>query len=103
MEDLDARPRVALTALGASRLSSFAYATVPGAAGQLISYSLYRWEVTARETVIVGIVGAGGLGRLLQQQRAAFDYPGMAGTVCALVVVCLLVDLLSLAVRSTLR
>ena len=103
VEDLDRRPRGALTALGATRFSSFAYATMPGASGQLVSYTLYRWEVTARETVIVGIVGAGGLGRLLEQQRAAFDYPGMAGTVCALVVVCLLVDLLSLTVRTMLR
>ncbi len=52
---------------------------------------------------MVGVVGAGGLGRLLEQQRSAFDYPGMAGTVLALVVVCLVVDLLSLAVRTSLR
>ena len=103
VEELDGRPRDALSALGATPLASFAYASVPGAAGQLISYSLYRWEVTARETVIVGVVGAGGLGRLLEQQRAAFDFPAMAATVCALVVVCILVDLVSVAVRTSLR
>ena len=103
MEDLDRRPKDALSAIGASSWVSFAYATVPGASGQLISYSLYRWEVTARETVIVGLVGAGGLGRLFEQQRVAFDYSGMAGTVCALIAVCIVVDLVSLAVRSTLR
>ncbi|WP_432558182.1 PhnE/PtxC family ABC transporter permease [Granulicoccus sp. GXG6511] len=103
MEDLDRRPRDALSAIGATPWATFAYATVPGASGQLISYSLYRWEVTARETVIVGLVGAGGLGRLLEQQRVAFDYPGMAGTVLALVVVCVVVDLISVAVRTSLR
>lgn len=41
--------------------------------------------------------------RLLEQQRVAFDYPGMAGTVLALVVVCIIVDLVSLAVRTSLR
>ena len=103
VEELDRRPQDALDALGATRVASFAYAVIPGASGQFISYSLYRWEVTARETVIVGVVGAGGLGRLLEQQRAAFDYPAMAGTVTALVVVCILVDLVSLAVRTSLR
>lgn len=103
VEDLDPRPRDALSSVGASPWVSFAYATVPGASGQLISYGLYRWEVATRETVIVGLVGAGGLGRLMEQQRVAFDYAGMAGTVGALVVVCVVVDLISLAVRSTLR
>lgn len=103
VEELDPRPRDALTMLGARRTASFAYAAVPAAAGAMTAYSLYRWEVTARETVVVGVVGAGGLGRLLEQQRVAFDFPAMAGTVLALVVVCVLVDLVSMAVRSSLR
>ncbi|NPC95300.1 ABC transporter permease [Nocardioides sp. zg-DK7169] len=103
VEDLDQGPREVLAELGAPPLASFAYAVVPAAVGRLLAYSLYRWEVTARETVIVGVVGAGGLGRLLEQQRAGFDYPAMTTTVLALVAVCLLVDLLSLAVRATTR
>ncbi|WP_182526800.1 PhnE/PtxC family ABC transporter permease [Nocardioides dongkuii] len=103
VEELDQRPREALTELGAPPAASFAYASVPAAAGQLIALSLYRWEVTARETVVVGVVGAGGLGSLLEQQRAGFDYPAMATTVLALVAVCLVVDALSVAVRASLR
>ena len=103
VENLDPRPRDALRQLGAAPLAAFAYATVPAAAGQLASYSLYRWEVAVRETVVVGVVGAGGLGRLLEQQRVAFDHPAMATTVLALVVVSLLVDALSVAVRRSLR
>ena len=103
VENLDPRPRDALRQLGAAPLTAFAYATVPAAAGQLASYSLYRWEVAVRETVVVGVVGAGGLGRLLEQQRVAFDYPAMATTVLALVVVSLFVDALSVAVRRSLR
>lgn len=103
VEEFDQRPREALTEIGAPPLASFAYASVPAAAGQFIAYSLYRWEVTARETVIVGVVGAGGLGRLLEQQRAGFDYPAMTTTILALIAVCILVDALSIAVRSSLR
>jgi phosphonate transport system permease protein len=103
VENVDPRPRAALEQLGATPLTSFAYATVPAAAGQFASYSLYRWEVALRETVVVGVVGAGGLGRLLEQQRAAFDYPAMATTVLALVVLSLVVDALSVAIRRSLR
>jgi phosphonate transport system permease protein len=103
VENLDPRPRAVLEQLGATPLTSFAYATVPAAAGQFASYSLYRWEVALRETVIVGVVGAGGLGRLLEQQRAAFNYPAMATTVLTLIVLSLVVDALSVAIRRSLR
>ncbi len=103
VENLDPRPERSLRALGASSLSAFAYATVPLATSRFAAYSLYRWEVAARETVVVGVVGAGGLGRLLEQQRAAFNYPGMLATVLALVAVSVAVDLTSAAARRSLR
>jgi phosphonate transport system permease protein len=103
VEELDPSPRQALQQLGAPAIASFGYATLPAAAGPFVAYSLYRWEVAARETVVVGVVGAGGLGRLLEQQRAAFDVGGMTATVLALVVVSLLVDAVSVAVRRSLR
>ena len=103
VENLDPRPRDVLTGAGAPPVAAFAYATVPAAAGHFAAYGLYRWEVAARETVVVGVVGAGGLGRLLEQQRVAFDYPAMATTILALVVVSLLVDAVGMAVRRSLR
>ncbi|SDR89240.1 phosphonate transport system permease protein [Friedmanniella luteola] len=103
VENLDGRPRDALVRQGAPPLTSFAYAVVPAAAGQFASLSLYRWEVAVRETVIVGLVGAGGLGRMLEQQRVAFDLPAMATTVLTLVALSLLVDAASIGIRRSLR
>lgn len=103
VENLDGRPRAAIAGAGAPGLCSFAYATVPMSLSRFAAYALYRWEVAARETVVVGVVGAGGLGRLLEQQRAAFDYSGMVGTVLALVAVSVLIDLASAAARRSLR
>jgi len=59
-------------------------------------------HVGARQTVVVGVVSAGGLGRLLEQQRAAFDYPD-ATSVLALIAVSVAVDLVSAAARRSLR
>ncbi len=103
VENLDPRPTEALRAIGAPNLSAFAYATAPLSAARFASYSLYRWEVAARETVVVGVVGAGGLGRLLEQQRSAFNYPGMLTTILALIAVSIVVDLISAAARRSLR
>lgn len=103
VENLDPRPHEAVGALGAPSLAAFSYATVPLAGARFAAYALYRWEVAARETVVVGVVGAGGLGRLLEQQRSAFNYPGMLGTVLALVGVSIAVDVLSASARRSLR
>lgn len=103
VENLDPRPAGALAALGAGGAQSFAYGVLPVAFGRFAAYSLYRWEVAVRETVVVGVVGAGGLGRLLEQQRAAFDFSGMLGTVLALIVVSVVVDWISAWARRSLR
>jgi phosphonate transport system permease protein len=103
VENLDGRPATVLRAAGAGDVAVFAYATFPLAVTRFVAYALYRWEVAVRETVVVGVVGAGGLGRLLEQQRAAFDYSGMLGTVIALIVVSLVVDLASASARRALR
>lgn len=103
VENLDHRPAESLVALGAPGLAAFSYATLPLAASRFAAYGLYRWEVAARETVVVGVVGAGGLGRLLEQQRTAFDYAGMLATVLALVAVSVAVDLVSASARRSLR
>ena len=103
VENVDPRPGDALRALGSAGAPAFAYAILPASFTRFAAYSLYRWEVAVRETVVVGVVGAGGLGRLLEQQRAAFDFQGMLATVVALIVVSLLVDGISAWARRSLR
>lgn len=103
LETQDEGPVESLRALGAGPATAVAYAGVPGVSGQLLSLGLYRWEVATRDTVVLGIVGAGGLGRLLQEQRAAFDIGGMAATVLALVALSLAVDAVSATVRRSVR
>lgn len=103
IENADPAPGRILRMLGASRAGAFGYGTVPVVAPRFVALSLYRWEVAMRETVIVGLVGAGGLGRILSQQNAAFDRAGMVTTVLALVVLALAVDLLSARMRADLR
>lgn len=102
-ENLDARPLRALRAGGAPAPQVFCYGVIPAATPKFVAYGLYRWEVTIRETVVVGVVGAGGLGLLLNQQLAAFDYAGALTTLITLIVLTMLVDLVSAAIRRSLR
>jgi phosphonate transport system permease protein len=42
-----------------------------------VTYTLYRFEICIRETAVVGVVGAAGLGRLIAENLAAFRWPAI--------------------------
>ncbi|KJV32815.1 phosphonate ABC transporter permease [Aquitalea magnusonii] len=67
-EILESQPRELATALhlqGASRWQCLLYGLWPQALPELVSYSVYRWECAIRASAVMGFVGAGGVGQLL--------------------------------------
>jgi phosphonate transport system permease protein len=103
IENSDRVPARVLREAGVGRVPAMAYGSLPVVMPRFVSLSMYRWEVSARETVIVGLVGAGGLGRLLAEQNAAFDEAAMLTTVIALIVMSLAIDVVSARVRAAIR
>ena len=57
---------------GCSRLQAFSFGLLPQNAGELISYTVYRWECAIRSSVVLGFVGAGGLGQQLDSSMKMF-------------------------------
>ena len=57
---------------GSGRLQAFFYALLPQNAGELCSYTVYRWECAIRSSVVLGFVGAGGLGQQLDNSTKLF-------------------------------
>ena len=103
VENMDERPARALQALGTGRVRGFLYGVLPVTAPRFTAYTLYRWEIVIRETVVVGLVGAGGLGRLLAEQLSSFDYSGVAVTLLFYSVLTFLVDRGSASIRKAYR
>lgn len=97
------RHGTALVGLGATPLRALLYGDLPEAASRLAALSLYRWEVVVRDTLMVGVVGAGGLGQLVRDHLAARDLAAVTSVVLALVVVTAAIDTASLALRRRLR
>lgn len=62
-ESQDQRASAALLANGAGRMQAFAYGTLPTCLPEMVSYTVFRWECAIRSSVILGFVGAGGLGQ----------------------------------------
>lgn len=103
VENTDRGPEDLLRSAGAAPGAAASFATVPAVSGRFVSLGLYRWEVAIRETVIVGVVGAAGLGRRLDEQTSAFDYQGILATILALIAVTVAVDLASASIRRSIR
>ncbi len=103
VEEADPRPRAALTALGARPVGGWLYGLSPQAAGPVLAFTLYRWEVAVRDTLLVGLLGAGGLGALLASRLAVFDWPAVTTVLVATIALTLAVDLVSDRARRALR
>jgi phosphonate transport system permease protein len=67
LESTDHHASEVLLQNGSGRLASLLYGALPEAASELVSYTVYRWECAIRGSVIMGFVGAGGLGQRMDE------------------------------------
>jgi len=67
LESTDHRASDVLLQNGSGRLAALLYGALPEAASELVSYTVYRWECAIRGSVIMGFVGAGGLGQRMDE------------------------------------
>ncbi len=102
IENVPPGPADALRATGIGRTAVFAYATLPQAAPQFVSYALYRWENNIRAAAILGVVGAGGLGQMLTFHLSLFQMQRVATIVVAIVALVAAVDAVSVFARRRL-
>ena len=67
-----------------------------------VSYALYVLELNVRASVVLGLVGAGGIGRVLEAQRQFFKFDRILGILVLIFVIVWVVDHLSVALRKRL-
>ncbi len=103
LENAPSQPADALRRTGSSRAMAFLYGTLPGAAPQLVAYTLYRWEMNIRMAAILGFVGAGGLGQLLYFKLSLFHYAEASTVIIAMLLLSIAVDQASAWLRRRMR
>ena len=101
-ESVDQRPAHALLQAGSGRLTACFYGILPGAAAEVVSYTVYRWECAVRASVVMGFVGAGGLGQQIDLSMRMFAGAEVASMLLAFLVLVMLADLLSRVLRGRL-
>jgi len=92
----------ALMRNGSGRLQAFVYALLPSHAAELASYTVYRWECAIRSSVVLGFVGAGGLGQQLDNSMKMFNGGEVATLLLVFVFLVALADRASVWLRRAL-
>ncbi|CAN5625498.1 phosphonate ABC transporter, permease protein PhnE [soil metagenome] len=101
IEQIDEGPREAILATGASRTRSMVTGVMPQVLPAFIGVGLYRLDINFRTSTILGYVGAGGIGSLLQLYLSGLQYPKALGVVVVIVVLVLAVEFISASVRKS--
>ncbi|MDQ3385556.1 MAG: phosphonate ABC transporter, permease protein PhnE [Actinomycetota bacterium] len=99
VEQVDEVPRDAVRSTGAGRLQELATAVLPQALPGFIATFLYRLDINVRISVVLGIVGAGGIGFALQNALRTLSYRTGFGIVIVIAVLVIGVELFSAVVR----
>jgi len=102
-ETADAGVWESLDSAGANWLQKIRFAIWPQAARQILSHTLFRFEMNLRESAVLGLVGVAGLGLWTENYRRAFDYHSVATMVIVTMLVVLVVDQATFHIRRRLK
>ena len=100
IETIDMGPYEAMTSFGASTLQSFWTACLPQILPQFFDNCLYCFELNVRNSSILGYVGAGGLGILINERVSLRQYRDVGMILLTLFVVVMVIDLINDRIRS---
>jgi phosphonate transport system permease protein len=99
-ENIDEGVVDAIRATGAGYAQVLSFAVLPQILPDLISFTLYRLETNIRAASVLGLIGAGGIGYLMNTSFRTFQYQEAAAIVLVLIGLVMLVDHLSSRLRA---
>ncbi|MFJ9819946.1 phosphonate ABC transporter, permease protein PhnE [Streptomyces sp. NPDC101151] len=102
IEQIDEGPRTAVRATGASRLQQLVSGVLPQVLPSLVANALHRLDINLRISVVLGFVGVNGLGFEIAGALNALDYRRGMALALIVLLLCVLVELLSGAIRRAL-
>jgi phosphonate transport system permease protein len=100
VENIDEGVVEAIRATGAGYAQILSFAVLPQILPDLISFTLYRLETNIRAASVLGLIGAGGIGYLMNTSFRTFQYQEAAAIVLVLIALVMLVDYLSSRLRA---
>ncbi|MDQ2079997.1 phosphonate ABC transporter, permease protein PhnE [Xanthobacteraceae bacterium Astr-EGSB] len=103
IEDIDKGQVEAIRSTGGSWLQLLDYAVTPQVMPRLIGLSLYRLDINFRESAVVGIVGAGGIGATLNTALDRYEYDSAAAVLLLIILIVMAAEYGSGLIRARLQ
>jgi phosphonate transport system permease protein len=102
VDAIDVGPLEAANASGATRVQTAWQSIVPQILPNYLSYGLYVFELNIRASVVIGFVGGGGIGNVLNVQLALFNYGNISVLIIVLFAAVFIIDRISIRLRRRL-
>lgn len=102
IEALDRAAIDAVRSVGASPMQVFFHAVWPSVLPQFVASHLYIWEFNIRDSTILGLIGAGGLGLLITEATSLFQWGRLATVLLVVIALVVSFDALSRRIREAL-
>ncbi len=102
VDAIDLGPLEAVSAAGAHHEQMVQHAAFAQVIPNYVAYALYVFELNIRASVVIGIVGAGGIGQLLDQQRSLFHWDRVMAIVIVIFVAVLAIEAAAVWLRRRL-
>ncbi len=99
IEEMDLRQVDAIRATGASKPEVLVYGVLPQIFPRMVGLAVYLWDKHFRESTIIGIVGAGGIGQTLHNSFRSYEYDFSIAIIIVIVALVLLGEFISLVAR----
>ncbi len=103
IEEISMKQVEAIRATGAGFGAVLIYGVLPQVASRFIGFSLYQLDSNLRNSTLVGIVGAGGIGGTLFAAFKRFDYDFVAAILLSIIALIFIAELVSARIRSLFR
>ncbi|MEX1080849.1 MAG: phosphonate ABC transporter, permease protein PhnE [Halofilum sp. (in: g-proteobacteria)] len=99
IEEIDRAPIEALAASGATRGKVLLYGVVPQVMPTFFAVAILRWDINLRESTVLGLVGAGGIGIILQGAIDTFAWPTVASILLAIIALVVAGEIVAASLR----
>ena len=100
IEEIDFGQVEAMRSAGAGFLTTQVYAVLPQVMPRLIGLSMYRIDINFRESAILGLVGAGGIGATLNTAFDRYEYDTAAAILIIIIGIVMALEYLSGIIRA---
>lgn len=102
VDAVDPGPLEAAKATGSRHFAAVRSSVLPQVLPNYVAYALYIFEINIRASVIIGLVGAGGIGRIIEAQRVFFRFDRVIAVVIVIFAIVFLIEQVSVALRRRL-